>query len=103
MNTTFGKSTIDRYSARNMVKPVNVYCSAPTAQSVFLVGDFNEWNSLATPMHRQTDGRWFAQVRLTHGHHRYFFLVDGKPTLDPHSSGLTRNEQNEQVSLIAVS
>ena len=41
MNATFGKSTNDGYSAKNMAKPVNFYCSAPTAQSVCLVGDFN--------------------------------------------------------------
>jgi hypothetical protein len=56
MNITFGTSTNDRYSAKNMAKPVNFYCSAPTAQSVCLVGDFNGWNSLANPMRRQADG-----------------------------------------------
>ena len=103
MNTTFSKSINDRYSAKNMAKPVNFYCSAPTAQFVCLVGDFNGWNSLATPMRRQADGCWFAQVQLTHGHHRYCFLVDGEPALDPRGSGITSNERNERVSLIAVS
>ena len=103
MNTTFGKFTSGRYSAKNMAKPVNFYCSAPTAQSVCLLGDFNGWNPLANPMRRQPDGFWFAQVQLTQGHHRYCFLVDGEPTLDPSSAGITRNEQNERVSLIAVS
>ena len=74
MNITFDKSTNDRYSARNMAKPVNFYCSAPTAQFVSLVGDFNGWNPLANPMRRQPDGCWFAQVQLSHGHHRYCFL-----------------------------
>lgn len=103
MNTTFGKSTHDRYSAKSMAKPVNFFCSAPAAQSVCLVGDFNGWNSLANPMDRQADGCWYTQVQLTHGHHRYCFLVDGEPALDPRGSGITRNERNERVSLIAVS
>ena len=103
MKSIFGKSTNDRYNAKNMAKPVNFYCSAPTAQSVCLVGDFNGWNSLANPMRRQADGCWFAQVQLTHGHHQYCFLVDGEPTLDPRGTGITRNERNERVSLIAVS
>jgi len=103
MNTTFGKSTNDRYNAKKMAKPVNFYCSAPTARSVSLLGDFNGWNSLANPMRRQADGCWFAQVQLSHGHHRYCFLVDGEPTLDPRGTGITRNERNERVSLIAVS
>jgi 1,4-alpha-glucan branching enzyme len=103
MNITFDKSTHGRYSANNMAKPVNFYCSAPTAQFVCLVGDFNGWNPLANPMHRQLDGCWFAQVQLSHGHHRYCFLVDGEQTLDPRGTGITRNERNERVSLIAVS
>ncbi len=103
MNTIFRKSTNDRYEAKNTAKPVNFYCSAPAAQSVYLVGDFNGWNPLAHPMRRQIDGCWFLQVQLTHGHHRYRFLVDGEPTLDPRGTGIARNEQNERVSLIAVS
>src|SRR5258708_9209804 len=92
LNTTFGKSTNDRYGARNMAKPVNFYCSAPTAQSVHLVGDFNGWNPLAHPMHRQLDGCWFLQVLLTHGHHRYPFLVDAEPLLDPRRTPTTPND-----------
>ena len=92
-----------RYSARNMAKPVNFYCAAPGAKSVYLVGDFNEWDPTALAMSRQVDGAWFAQVPLCHGHHRYFFVVDGKPTLDPKATGMARNEANEEVSLVAVS
>jgi len=103
MNTTSGKSTIHGYSAKKMVKPVNFYCSAPAAQSVHLVGDFNGWNPLAHPMRRQIDGGWFLQVQLTHGYHRYRFLVDGEPVLDPRGTGIARDEQNDGVSIIAVS
>jgi len=103
MNTTFAASTKNRCNTKHTAKPVNFYCSAPTAQSVSLVGDFNGWNSLANPMRRQPDGCWFAQAQLTHGHHQYCFLIDGEPALDPRGSGITRNERNERVSLIAVS
>jgi hypothetical protein len=54
-------------------------------------------------MQRQVDGSWFLEVPLTHGHHQYLFLVDGAPKLDPNGSGITRNDHNERVSLIAVS
>ncbi len=89
------------YSARNMAKPMNFYCSAPDAQSVLLQGDFSDWTPLA--MQRRVDGWWFLQVPLTHGHHQYRFLVDGRPRLDPRATGVTRNEVNEEVSVIAVS
>jgi hypothetical protein len=44
-----------------------------------------------------------TSIPVHHGHHRYVFLVDGKPMLDPRAQGIARNDQNERVSLIAVS
>jgi 1,4-alpha-glucan branching enzyme len=91
------------YSVRDMAKPVNFYCAAPKAKSVYLAGDFNEWDSSSLSMERRVDGWWFLQVPLTHGYHQYRFLVDGRPRLDPHATGVARNERNEEVSLVAVS
>jgi len=54
-------------------------------------------------MQRLVDGWWSARVELCHGHHQYRFLVDGRPMLDPHATGVARDEQDEHVSLIAVS
>jgi len=92
-----------RYSARVTAKPVNFYCAAARAKSVNLAGDFNGWDPSSLPMERRRDGWWFLQVPLTHGHHQYRFLVDGKPQLDPHATGVARNDHNEEVSLVAVS
>jgi len=93
----------DRYSAKNNVKSVNFYCTAPTAKDVRLVGDFNGWNPLANPMWRDASGPWTTQVELHHGYHQYLFLVDGEPVLDQNAHGTARNGRNEPVSLIAVS
>jgi 1,4-alpha-glucan branching enzyme len=91
------------YSVKKTVKPVNFVCIAPDAKQVTLVGDFNDWDPKAHPLKRQPDGSWTGQVTLGHGHHHYRFLVDGKPTLDPRAQGIARDEQNEKVSLLAVS
>ena len=91
------------YSAKRPLHRVNFFCDAPEAGSVMLVGDFNGWDRAATPMRRMADGRWMASLELNHGHHRYLFVVDDRPTLDPKANGVTRNDQNEPVSLIAVS
>jgi len=91
------------YSAKKTVKPVNFVCVAPHAKHVSVIGDFNDWDPKAAPMKRQVDGSWTGQIVLGHGHHHYQFLVDGKPTLDPRAQGIARNEQNEKVSLLAVS
>jgi len=103
MNTMVAKITTNPYAPRNSAKPVNFYCDAPSARSVYLVGDFNGWNATSHPMRRRVDGGWFIEVQLTHGHHRYRFLVDDQPVLDPRGTGIVRNERNERVSLLAVS
>src|ERR1043166_3720427 len=92
-----------RYSAKNNLRPTNFLFLAPQAKHVSLIGDFNNWSPNANPMKRQADGGWTIQVPLTHGHHRYVFLVDGVATLDPRAQGTARTERNEKVSLIAVS
>jgi 1,4-alpha-glucan branching enzyme len=103
MNITSDKITINPYSAKRMTKPINFHYAAPSAQSVYMTGDFNCWNPTSHPMRRREDGWWFIEVHLTHGHHQYLFIVDGKPVLDPKGTGIARNERNERVSLIAVS
>jgi 1,4-alpha-glucan branching enzyme len=97
----FGKA--DRYSAKNNLKPINFALIAPHARHVSLLGDFNNWSPNASPMKRQPDGGWTTQIPLKHGHHRYLFLVDGVRTLDPRAQGITRDDNNQKVSLIAVS
>jgi 1,4-alpha-glucan branching enzyme len=91
------------YSVKKTLKPVNFVCVAPQAKQVTLAGDFNDWDPAALPLKRQPDGSWTGQITLGHGHHHYRFMVDGKATLDPRAQGIARNEQNEKVSLIAVS
>lgn len=82
---------------------MNFICNAPLAQTVSLVGDFNDWNPASHPMKQMPDGAWLLQLELPHGHHRYAFLVDGHLTLDPRAQGITRNDKGERVSLVPVS
>jgi 1,4-alpha-glucan branching enzyme len=91
------------YSAKNIIKPIPFVCQAPEARAVFVTGDFNDWDPASHPMKRMPDGAWRLEIPLSHGHHHYLFLVDGKAVLDPRAQGIARNEKNEKVSLIAVS
>jgi 1,4-alpha-glucan branching enzyme len=90
-----------RYSAKNSLKPVNFYYAAPQAGAVDIAGDFNQWHPLR--MQRLLDGWWFVRLELSHGHHLYRFIVDGKVELDPHAHGAAYDEHDERASLIAVS
>jgi len=52
---------------------------APEAVSVFVVGDFNNWDPQATPLARSgLDGAWTAVVPLRPGLYQYSFVVDGR-------------------------
>ena len=82
---------------------VDFFCFFPKATAVSLVGDFNGWDATANPMQRRPDGGWWLRMSLNHGHHKYCFLVDGKPMLDQRALGTVRNEIGQPVSLIAVS
>ena len=96
MSTTF-------FGPRKTLRITNFVCNAPEAQSVSLVGDFNQWNPSAHPMKQMPDKAWFVTVELHHGHHCYAFLVDGALTLDPQAQGITHNDKGECVSVVPVS
>lgn len=51
---------------------------ANEADTVMLVGEFNDWSTAATPMERSAEGGFVATVQLEPGrHYRYKYLVDG--------------------------
>ena len=82
---------------------ITFHCEASGAESVRLVGDFNNWNASMHPMRRQPDGSWRLRLRLPRGRHYYQFLVDGEPVLDPQAMCEICQEQQSKVSLIALS
>lgn len=95
--------SINRYGGSQNLRAQTFICNAPQAQSVSLVGDFNQWNPGMHPMKQMPDRAWLITVELKHGHHRYAFLVDGQLTLDPRGQGITRNDKGERVSLVPIS
>lgn len=63
--------------ARHGEPVVQFVLVAPGARSVALVGDFNDWDAAATPLHRAAGGAWSTALKLRPGRHRYAFVVDG--------------------------
>jgi len=57
--------------------------SNATAGAVFLAGQFNGWNTSATPMTKDASGVWSASVPLGPGSYQYKLFVDGTWMLDP--------------------
>ena len=57
---------------------------APQAAQVSVVGDFNGWDSMKTPMARSSGGGvWTVTLPLASGRHLYAFVVDGSWSADP--------------------
>jgi len=64
--------------------PVPITFDAAGAKRVSIVGDFNDWDSTASPLTRfGANGPWTATVKVMPGRHLYAFMVDGKLVVDP--------------------
>ncbi|MAP67259.1 MAG: hypothetical protein CMF80_06130 [Candidatus Marinimicrobia bacterium] len=58
------------------------------AQSVYLVGSMNEWNTSSDLMKKQADGTWEIRLKLDSGKYSYKYLVDGNWKNDPYNPNL---------------
>ena len=76
---------------------------APQARHVTVVGDFNDWNPVATPTTREADGRWTVFVPLRPGLHMYSFVVDGNHFVaDPTAPVAPDDGYGHQSSVVVV-
>jgi 1,4-alpha-glucan branching enzyme len=73
------------------------------AERVNLVGEFNDWDTLSTPMTRErADVNWKVSVELETGRrYRFRYLVDGKEWLnDWHADDFVENPYGSDDSVI---
>jgi hypothetical protein len=77
--------------------------TAPAASQVFVVGDFNEWNPHALPMHRVANGAvWVVDVPLRAGRYAYSFVVDGSLARDPQAPQAGDDDFGSANSILLV-
>ena len=75
---------------------------APQANTVSLVGDFNDWDPKRSPM-RTANGIWAAVVQLAPGRYRYAFLVNGVEwRADPGAPAARDDEFGTPSSVVTV-
>jgi len=76
----------------------------PSARSVAVVGDFNDWQAEATPLRRVGDGgMWTVEVTLPPGHHHYAFIIDGQAWMpDPNAPLTTDDDFGKPNSVVVV-
>jgi 1,4-alpha-glucan branching enzyme len=65
--------------------------SASQAKSVFVAGDFNEWNLSLHPLKKNKQGVWKTSLALGPGQYEYRFFVDGEWQNDPNCSSFVEN------------
>jgi len=85
------------------ITPVQFVVVAPGAESVSLVGDFNDWDARLTPMRAERDGRlWTVTIPLPPGRHRYAFLVNGARWLADPSAPRAPDDFGTPSSVVTV-
>jgi 1,4-alpha-glucan branching enzyme len=74
-----------------------------TQRQVYLVGDFNLWDPVATPMRRGEDGLWYATLDLSPGRHEFRYYEEGGVWHSDFAAfGVARNEFGSFNSIVEV-
>jgi AMP-activated protein kinase-like protein len=90
-------------ATRSRAAPVTFEVAAPEARSVVLVGDFNDWDSSATPLKPAGRGAWAVRVKLPPGNYSYAFIIDGdRWATDPLAPQATSDDYGRPNSLITI-
>jgi 1,4-alpha-glucan branching enzyme len=88
---------------RNVARVTFELPSNMWAERVNLVGEFNDWDTTATPMTRnRSDANWRATIELKTGRrYRFRYLVDGKEWLnDWHADDHDENPYGSYDSVV---
>ncbi|MFM1868990.1 MAG: hypothetical protein RL591_2398, partial [Planctomycetota bacterium] len=80
-----------------------IFSQPASARGLFVVGDFNGWNPVATPLMASADGlRMEAEVELPPGRHAYRIVVDGTEQLDGFNPHRDAAREGMGASLVEV-
>lgn len=74
----------------------------PSAQNVYLVGDFNEWQTQERFKLVRKNGNWSKRIPLEKGTHRYKFVIDGYWMNDPQNPHIEKDAFGGYNSLLHV-
>jgi hypothetical protein len=87
----------------DVVVYVQFALEAPSAQSVAVAGDFDEWTGAYALEDADGDGTWTGRVPLRPGVHAYMFLIDGSTwTTDPEAQRYTEDGFGNRNAILAV-
>jgi 1,4-alpha-glucan branching enzyme len=72
------------------------------AKSVFVAGDFNNWDPKAGKMTKAKDGSFRTCLSLTPGQHQYKFVADGTWVADDDAQKRVQNELGTVNSVVEI-
>jgi hypothetical protein len=84
------------------IRVVKFVIAAPQANSVSIVGDFNDWNAAATPAVREKDGSWTMYVSLRPGRYEYTFVLDGTHLINDPAAPVAPDDGYGQKNSVVV-
>ena len=92
---------------RKIKNKVRVTFSLPAQkgdESVYLVGDFNDWDVRATPMAFTSEGYWEVNLSLRpNREYQFRYLVNGSVWRnDPAADSYVRNQRGSENSVVAT-
>ncbi len=92
-----------RFKKQSVVKVTFVLPPEVEADTVHLMGEFNDWQT-SQPMRRQKDGGWRVTVNLEPGgEYQFRYLLDGRSWLnDPQADKYVTNPYGEQNSVVVT-
>lgn len=93
------EKTISAYSGH---KEVLFKVKAPTAKTVQIVGDFNNWGKAEDLLMRKRNGIWDISLKLRSGTYQYKYIIDGKWQTDPENPSTTKNTFGGVNSVLEV-
>ena len=90
------EKTAEKAKTKVPTKKVQFKFPALEAQEVYLVGDFNNWDTSSNLMKKDKEGIWKTTLSLKPGRYEYRFFVDGCWENDPSCSNCIPNEFGSQ-------
>ena len=76
---------------------------ADKGKTVYLAGEFNDWNPTAKKMaYKARSGIYTTSVKLAAGTYQYKFVIDGTWCADPENANAVPNDQGTFNSLVTV-
>jgi chromosome partitioning protein len=76
--------------------------SGPEAESVYVVGDFNNWSRNESSRMEKDNGTWTKKIALEPGRYRYRFVVNDSWVEDPSNAQKAENPFGGMDSLLEV-